>query len=145
MEELDRYDRYDHVGRLQIEAGQFFDLFQLHEMLLGLDEDDDCHVADENGSGLLDDVDDFRLVDQLADEVEQRQQRRSATKEHRQCRFRRSARDVQQSHQQVTSCKWGRISQAKYFDDHVLEDLQHPVEGKSAEETRAQIDGHDSS
>ena len=107
MEEL-RYGRWLtrcdlRVIRLQIEAGQFFDLFQLHEMLLRLDEDDDGHVADENGAGLLDDVDDFRLVDQLADEVKQRQQRRSATKQHRQSRFRRSAGDVQQTHQQVTS------------------------------------------
>ena len=89
---------------LQIEPGQFLDLLQLQEVLLGLEEDDDGHVADQHGARLLDNVDDFRLVDQLADEVEQRQQRRRPADQNGQDGIRRSPGDVQETNQQIAAC-----------------------------------------
>ena len=89
---------------LQIETGQFLDLLQLQEVLLGLEEDDDGHVADQYGARLLDNVDDFRLIDQLADEVEQRQQCRRPADQHGQDSIRRSPGDVEETDQQIAAC-----------------------------------------
>ena len=73
-------------------------------MLLGLDEDHDGHVSDEDGARLLDDVDELRHVEELKDQMKQREARGRPTKEDREPGFRSSSGDEQQTHDQITPC-----------------------------------------
>ena len=77
--------------RLQIKTGQLFDFLQFDEKLFHFDENDDGHVANQHGARLLNDVDDFRLVDQLAYEVQQRQECRGSTQQNCESGFRSGA------------------------------------------------------
>ena len=89
---------------LKIQSGQLLDLLQLQEILLRLNKDDDGHVADEDGAGLLDDVNDFRLVDKLTDEVKQGEKCGGAAEEDRQLGIRRRPGDVQETNQKISAC-----------------------------------------